>query len=178
MNKLISNQKGKIRNTAIFIMFVFILLTAFIVLLNVDSCVILNNCSEEKVVYDTAKVYFETKSDRIPLTVELALDNEQRAKGLMDRPYLDPNWGMLFIMSSEAKQTFWMKNVLIPLDMIFLNKDKKIVDIKENVPICDPGETCPYYTSDEKALYVVEVNSGWSKSKKISLGDTMVLTAD
>lgn len=178
MKSLISEQKGSIKYTAGFLLFVALVFMAFVVLLNVDSCVLVGNCSEDEHSYDTARIYFETESDRIPLSVELAVDFEERTTGLMFRDYIDPNWGMLFIMPSEATQTFWMKNVKIPLDMIFVDKEKKVVDIKKSVPICEEGTDCAFYTSDKKALYVVEVNSGWSDQNKISLGDLMIFNPE
>ena len=63
-----------------------------------------------------------------------------------------------------------MKNTLIPLDMIFVDSNSKIVDIIENVPPCERDE-CPTYPSKEPAQYVLEVNAGFIQDKGVKIGD-------
>jgi uncharacterized protein len=64
-----------------------------------------------------------------------------------------------------------MKNTLIPLDMIFVDSNLKIVDIKENVSPCAQGDECPLYPSQERAQYVLEVNAGFIQENGIKIGD-------
>src|SRR3989344_4541488 len=77
--------------------------------------------------------------DLIKINVEIADDNEERMKGLMFRERLDENAGMLFVFEDEQYQAFWMKNTLIPLDIIFIGKNLEIVDIENAVP-CKTGD--------------------------------------
>jgi uncharacterized membrane protein (UPF0127 family) len=101
--------------------------------------------------------------------VEVVTEPADQARGLMYRRSLGKESGMLFIFGREEPQGFWMKNTLIPLDMIFISRDLVIVDITTMQPcITDP---CPDYTSRQPALYVLEVNAGYCRSRNIIIGD-------
>ena len=79
----------------------------------------------------------------------------------MYRDSLPRQSGMLFVFESEHKHGFWMKNTLIPLDMIWINRDSRIVDIKTATPcVSDP---CPTYQPIADSLYVLEINAGLSQ---------------
>ena len=101
--------------------------------------------------------------------VEVVKRSDEMARGLMYRRSLGKDSGMLFIFRKEELQSFWMKNTLIPLDMIFISADRVIVEITTMQPcITDP---CPDYTSRQPAQYVLEVNAGYSRSHTIIIGD-------
>lgn len=100
--------------------------------------------------------------------VEVVRTPEERAQGLMFREFLELNKGMLFIFPREEKYSFWMKNTLIPLDIIWISKDLEIVYIEKNVLPCIE-EICESYPPNEKALYVLEINSDLSEG--IVVGD-------
>lgn len=102
--------------------------------------------------------------------LEIAQTPEERQKGLMFRSSLNQDAGMLFIFPEEGIYPFWMKNTLIPLDIIWINKDKKIIHIENNVPPCKE-DPCPSYSPEEKALYVLEINAGLSKKYEFKEGD-------
>src|SRR5918995_173282 len=104
--------------------------------------------------------------------VEVPDDREEFARGLMFRTHLPWNAGMLFAFYEEEPRRFWMKNTLIPLDMIFVDSSSKIIDIKENVPPCKQEE-CPTYPSKEPAQYVLEVNAGFVQEKEVKIGDRL-----
>ncbi|HEX6283102.1 MAG TPA: DUF192 domain-containing protein [Nitrososphaera sp.] len=104
--------------------------------------------------------------------VEVPDDLEESMRGLMFRKHLPWNAGMLFAYYEEKPRTFWMKNTLIPLDMIFVDGSSKIVEIKENVPPCAQDE-CPTYPSREPAQYVLEVNAGFAQEKGVKVGDRL-----
>ena len=91
--------------------------------------------------------------------VEVADSPLEQQRGLMDRMYLSEDHGMIFVYQDSHVRTFWMKNTLLPLDMIFFDASKKIVDIKKNVQPCrqDP---CEIYPSKKPAQYVLEMKSG------------------
>ena len=107
-----------------------------------------NNCFEAKV----AKTY------------------EELTRGLMFIDHLDNDKGMLFLFTAESKYQFWMKNTLIPLDMIWINKDHQIVFIKENAQPCGQG-SCPLITPTQDANYVLEINAGISQKINLAIGD-------
>lgn len=110
--------------------------------------------------------YAAINNQKIP--VELAETQEQQMKGLMFRENL--TGGMLFIYNEENQRSFWMKNTLIPLDIIWIDENKTIVDIKENAMPCKVKK-CEVYYPDKEALYVLEINAGLAKEKNLSVGD-------
>jgi hypothetical protein len=90
----------------------------------------------------------------------LAQTQEQHQKGLGDRDSLPKNQGMLFRFERPGIQCFWMKEMRFPIDIIWINANKQIVDIKENVlPNTYPESFC----SDQLTQYVLEVNANYSK---------------
>ncbi len=93
------------------------------------------------------------------ITVELAITDEERQRGLMFREPLNEEQGMLFIFKREGFYSFWMKNVNFSIDILWLNEDKRIVHIEKNVPPCR-REPCPSYSPDLPALYVLELKAG------------------
>jgi YVTN family beta-propeller protein len=105
--------------------------------------------------------------------VEVPDDLEEHMRGLMFRQHLPWNAGMLFAYDSEEPKSFWMKNTLIPLDMIFVGDNSEIVDIIENVPPCEQ-DPCPTYPSEEPAQYVLEVNAGFVQQNRVQVGDQLV----
>lgn len=111
--------------------------------------------------------------DHTCFNIEIADNAQTRAQGLMFRHNLNRNAGMLFMFDIEGIYPFWMKNTLIPLDIIWLDKDKKIVDIKTALPCThDP---CPSLANSEQALYVLEINAGLSAKLNLHKGDTFTL---
>lgn len=90
------------------------------------------------------------------VNLEIAENPKQRQTGLMFRESLCDSCGMLFVFEEEGTYSFWMKNTLIPLDMIFIDKDMVIVDIMHALPCTE--DPCMKYTPTEKVLYVLEVN--------------------
>ncbi len=102
--------------------------------------------------------------------VETADTYGKQAKGLMYRKKLNSDEGMLFIYTREGKHTFWMKNTLIPLDIIWLNSQKEVVHIEHSAPPCK-SDPCPTFVSEYPARYVLELNGGWSISNDLDLGD-------
>lgn len=104
--------------------------------------------------------------------VELAKTQEELEKGLMFRESLDVEEGMLFIFEKEDKYPFWMKNTLLPLDIIWLNKDKEVIFIKEDAQPCQKEE-CDNFFPGEEAKYVLEINSGLVEEMGLELGDEL-----
>lgn len=95
--------------------------------------------------------------------IEIAQTAAERQKGLMDRNFLPSQSGMLFVFEEEKPYGFWMKNTLIPLDMIWLDSNKKVVDIAHGAQPCGEENSainkCPSYTPSTPALYVLEINA-------------------
>jgi uncharacterized membrane protein (UPF0127 family) len=89
-------------------------------------------------------------------SVELADDPAERARGLMFRESLDPAAGMLFVYESPRRAQFWMKNTLIPLDMIFADAAGRVTRVHSNAI---PGDLTPI-DGGEGVVYVLEINGG------------------
>ena len=104
--------------------------------------------------------------------IELATTNAQRTKGLSQRQTLCPNCGMLFIFNFETYLPFWMKDTLIPLDMIWLNKSGQIVDIKT----VTETNSQKIYQNQTTAKYVLELNANDSQKIGLKIGDIIDLS--
>ena len=115
------------------------------------------------------EISIKTWDKNVRVFAEVADDNDERAKGLMFREKLEENNGMIFIFEQENEIAFWMKNTLIPLDIIFIGKDFKIVDIKNAVPC--KQDPCQLYKPQKSAQYVLEVNSGFAEKNGIKVND-------
>ena len=88
----------------------------------------------------------------------------------MFRERLPAGGGMLFIFQEPGPYQFWMKNCKFPIDIIWLGKEKQIVYLSEKTPPCR-SDPCPTYgPKQEKALYVLEVASGFAQKEKLKLG--------
>ena len=115
------------------------------------------------------KKFAEVNFGKVKVKAEIADNPIKRAKGLMFRKNLEENKGMLFNFNNEDYHTFWMMNTSIPLDIIWVNENKEIVDIVEDAQPCFIN--CTSHKPDEKAKYVVEVNSNFTKNYGINVGD-------
>ncbi|MEK6889556.1 MAG: DUF192 domain-containing protein [Nanoarchaeota archaeon] len=104
--------------------------------------------------------------------VEIADTLELRQQGLMYREQLTSNKGMLFIFDEEGIYPFWMKNTLIPLDIIWINENKEVVYIQENALPCKE-EICTSYNPNKKAKYILEINSGLANKFNITMGNKL-----
>jgi uncharacterized membrane protein (UPF0127 family) len=105
----------------------------------------------------------------VQFTVEVADTAQERARGLMFREHMAPFSGMLFIYEHEQSVSFWMKNTVIPLDMIFTDQNGRIASIHENAV---PHDLSPIFGGDD--IYaVLEVNAGVSKRLDLKIGDIL-----
>lgn len=112
----------------------------------------------------------QVKILRLKVNAEVASDANSRAIGLGGRESLVKDAGMLFVFDSEAKHSFWMKNVKFPLDIIWLDKNKKVVHFVKNAQP-DTGSALEIYTPPKKAYYVLEVNGGMIDEFGLALGN-------
>ena len=151
-------------------------MAAIIVLIAVAVFFIVNNFiinNEPEVKYYTFKKEGElTFTDslgntKIKIDLEIADSEYERQLGLMNRKSMAENQGMLFIFQYERMQSFWMRNTMIPLDMMFVNKDNKIITIHKNTKTLSAQS----YPSTAPAIYVVEVVGGFTDKYNIVNGD-------
>jgi len=91
----------------------------------------------------------------------------------MGRKNLAEDAGMLFIFDKEGFYPFWMKDTLIPLDIIWIDENNKIVYIAGNAQPC--VQNCKNYDPPKEAKYVLEINGGLADKLNIKIGDTVNL---
>lgn len=103
------------------------------------------------------------------VAVEIAADDETRAQGLMYRDQVRPGTGMLFLFPKDDIYSFWMKNTITSLDIIWMTPDGLVVDIKSDVPPCQ-ADPCPSYAPSGTARYVLEVGAGVAKQQTLVPG--------
>ena len=118
--------------------------------------------------FEARNVSYGVLLGNITITAEVADTPELQAYGLMFRGRLDEGDGMLFVFGSEGHRSFWMKNTLLPLDIIWIDKDLGVVHIEEAEP-CNTS-FCAYYSSPLPAEYVVEVSRGFSERHNVTVG--------
>ncbi len=99
------------------------------------------------------------------IEAEIAVTSQERQKGLMFRKSLPENQGMFFVFGKADLHSFWMKDTYIPLDIIWIDKNR-VVHIEQAVPC---KENCPSYKPDNPAKYILETNAGFAKN--IQIGD-------
>jgi len=103
------------------------------------------------------------------LQTEVMVSDEDRQMGLMFRPSLPLDHGMLFIFEQPDFHGIWMKNCKFPIDILWLDEQGKVVHVAEKVPPCKT-EPCPVYQPLQRAAYVVELNAGQARKGKAVVG--------
>ena len=101
--------------------------------------------------------------------VELARTPEEQVQGLMFRESLAEKSGMLFLFPDNTVHQFWMKNTMIPLDMIWMDREGKVLFVSENTPPCK-ADPCPTYGPNQPATSVLEIAAGMAKREKVEVG--------
>jgi len=126
-------------------------------------------------VKPTNSVEIVTGADRaVKVDIELANTEDKRRLGLSFKKYLGDYEGMLFVFDAETNIPFWMKDMQIPLDIIFFDSQGFIVDMKEAQAPCTTTY-CPSIYSAKSYMYVLEVNSGFIEKNGIPEGGSLVL---
>ena len=116
----------------------------------------------------------------IPLTLpsgrvlqsELMVSDEDRQMGLMFRPSLPADRGLLFVFENSDFHGIWMKNCRFPIDIVWLDENRKIVHVAESVPPCKK-DPCPVYLPQQRASYVVEIGARQARKEKALIGSAV-----
>ncbi len=103
---------------------------------------------------------------------EVVATPQGREQGLMFRERLADDQGMLFVFDSPGEYSFWMKNMLFPIDILWLDAHKRVVRLEAEVPPCTK-DPCPVYFPQAEALYVLEIAVGQAAAANIQLGDQL-----
>lgn len=114
---------------------------------------------------DPVPLVIETQDGPVEFSIEIADDPDERERGLMFRQQLDANHGMLFVFDRTGRQSFWMRNTPVPLDLLFISENGRIVAIQ-------PGE--PFSLAPISPLnpvrFVLELHRGTAIDKGIAVG--------
>jgi hypothetical protein len=113
--------------------------------------------------------------DGAAVALELATTQEEITRGLMFRPSLAADRGMLFVFGQERVPSFWMKDTLIPLDIVFLDGAGRVVDMAVNAQPCQ-AEPCPQYMPKRPAAAVLEMAAGSVTRHGLVVGDQLVFS--
>jgi len=114
----------------------------------------------------------------IPITIEVARTPAERSRGLMEREWLAPEAGMLFVYRSQrrADDSFWMYQTLIPLDIAYLDRKGTILTIRQMTPCpADLGRDCPTYAAGVPYYLALEMNLGYFERHGFEPGDRLSL---
>jgi len=109
------------------------------------------------------------------LQTEVMVSDEDRQMGLMFRPSLPLDHGMLFIFEQADFHGIWMKNCKFPIDIVWLDAEARVVHVAQKVPPCK-ADPCPVYQPLQRASYVVEMNAGQASREKAVLGSKLEFT--
>lgn len=173
-----TNQKKKIQhkqeaqqsNKKLY--FILAAILAFLMIILFVYPGILKNDDTNKGFYIFTKEGELTISDslnnvKVKIDIEIANTDYERQLGLMKRLSMEEKQGMLFIFPVENFQSFWMRNTLFSLDMIFINSNKRIVTIHKNTKVLSDQS----YPSTAPSQYVLEVNAGFTDKYNVNVGD-------
>jgi uncharacterized protein len=106
--------------------------------------------------------------------VEIARTDAAREHGLMNRPHMAAGHGMLFVYPEAQPRYFWMKDTLIPLDILFFDAQRRLINVSADTPPCK-ADPCPTYASAAPARYVLELNAGTVKRLGIKIEERFKL---
>ena len=161
MAKKIRNKIDKKKRNINIIGLVIIIIVLFVI-------VIYQRIENDEEAYESDNVCIKDNC----FEVEVVKTPKDRERGLMFRESLDNNAGMLFIFEQSGNYPFWMKNTLIPLDIIWIDEKKEVVFIGENIQPCI-ADPCPSYNPSALVLYVLEINAGKAEEIGLEVGDKL-----
>ena len=110
--------------------------------------------------------------------LEIAADPESQRRGYMDREHVAADEGMLFLSTAESPKSFWMKNCRVPLDLIFLDEEFRVVEIAAEQQPCPEVGECPSIHPMRFARYVLEVAGGSVRREALRVGDRVTVLAE
>jgi uncharacterized protein len=136
------------------------------------GCAILSSCAKKEGPSTDVNLTPVTFPNGQKVVAETVRQEFELMRGLMYRDSLPTDRGMLFVYGKEDKHTYWMYQTKIPLDMIWLDHDHKIVEIVANTTPCTTqASECPKYGGNHLATYVLEINAGGAAKNNLHEGD-------
>jgi uncharacterized membrane protein (UPF0127 family) len=167
--KQIEKKQSKKKSMLLYRVVAVIAILALIVFLVFPDLFKQRNSNEGYTFTKEGELTFYTpdKNPIVTIDIEIAETEYERQLGLMKRKEMKEKQGMLFIFPDETLRSFWMRNTLISLDMIFVSAQKEIVTIHKNTKVLSDQS----YPSTKPAKYVIEVDAGFSNRYNIKEGD-------
>jgi uncharacterized membrane protein (UPF0127 family) len=148
----------------------FVFLSSFVLLAALAACSPSNAESTPAAATAGAPAPITVSIKGKPFQLEVAVTEDQHARGLMFRESMPADHGMLFVFDTPGLYSFWMHNTLIPLDILFLDPSGKIVDIHTRKPKDETG-----MPPRAPAQFVIELNADTAKNLNLNIGDTIPL---
>jgi len=121
--------------------------------------------------YET--IFIDNGVEKVEIKAEVADTDEKKERGLQFRKSLKENSGMFFVFGTDSTYNFWMKNTLIPLDIIFISNDLVIIDIIYAEPCVE--EPCENYKTSEPSRFILEVNGNFTIRNNIKAGNRITI---
>ena len=137
-------------------------------------CLALAGCGERRAGLEDLRTLEVRLPDGATIRAEVLTEPADMARGMMFRDALEPARGMLFVHPASGQYRYWMYQVKIPLDIIWLDSSRRIVEISPQTPPCPgPADRCPSYGGNALARYVLELAGGEAARHGLRLGDTL-----
>ncbi len=163
---------GKASPSKLFLMLVIILLAVAVIMDFATHQPQKETASDGKLQYATV-ILFSQNGSQLQINAEAAATEEQITRGLMFRKSLGKDEGMLFIFPDSAVRSFWMKDTLIPLDMIFISENWTIAKIHHAAPCT--SDPCRTYSSEKPVKSVLEVNGNFTIDNAVNEGSRITI---
>ena len=142
-----------------------------VVFLGLSVCLAAAGCGQKAVTLEEYNTRLITLPDAYQVRAEVMTHPQDVMRGMMFRDELAPDRGMLFIHGEPGQYGYWMYQVRIPLDIIWLNGNRRIVEMSPNTPPCETkASQCPTYGGNENALYVLELAAGSIEKHGLRVG--------
>ncbi|MFP4051284.1 MAG: DUF192 domain-containing protein [Thermoplasmata archaeon] len=141
---------------------------AIVIVIMVAVWLVLGNTNDVSDIKEANIMIKNSDGEEYELTVEIADDDEERSKGLMNRDSLCENCGMLFVYEEDVYNSFWMKDTKIPLSIAFIAENGTINEIQQMEP-----HTTDSHLPEDVYRYALEVNQGYFEENNIDAGDTV-----
>jgi uncharacterized membrane protein (UPF0127 family) len=117
---------------------------------------------------------FLTLPDGFTVTAEVKVTFEEMQRGMMYRSELPPGHGMLFVHRDMGRHPYWMANCKIPLDIIWLDRNRKVVELSPDTPPCPSGgRNCPLYGGRKASAFGLELGAGEAARHNVTVGSTI-----
>lgn len=134
----------------------------------------LSACGSSKTSVEDFHTRPVTLPDGTPIRAEVMRQQEDMMRGMMFRTELPEDRGMLFIHSQPGNYSYWMYQVNVPLDIIWMDSRRRVVEISENTPPCKTvASQCPRFGGTKEAQIVLELSAGSAKKHDIAVGSVL-----